>query len=215
VPGHPALGVDPKKRSVAASERDEAARAAGRQALKGEAVEDRVFVDEMGGHPRLALRSGWAPRGERAVTQVPRTHGQNTTRVAALSWAGVQAPWAIAGAIDPDAFTLDVREVLVPPLRPGPLVILDNLNVHTAADVARAITACGGRRRFRPADSPDLPPIEQAFSKITTRLRRQGARTRDALLDALLDALADALAAITPEDAHGWFKHVGYSPVAA
>lgn len=195
---------------MAASERDEAARAAWREALKEEAVEDLVFVDEMGSHTSLTPRYGWAPRGERAATQVPRNHGKNTTLVAALSWAGVQAPWALEGAIDADAFTLYVREVLVPTLRPGQVVIMDNLSVHSAAAIEPLLATVGCRLRFLPAYSPDLTPIEQAFSKLKTFLRRAGART----CAALLDALAAALATITPQDAHGWFQHAGYAPVA-
>jgi transposase len=203
--------VDAKKRAVAASERDEAARAAWRAALKGVAVEDLVFVDEMGSHISLALLYGWAPRGQRACTQVPRNHGKNTTLVAALSWNGLQAPWAIEGAIDTDAFVLYVRRVLVPTLRPGQVVVLDNLRVHRAAAIEALLATRGCRLLFLPAYSPDLTPIEQAFSKLKTALRRAGARSREALLE----ALAAALATITPEDAHGWFQHAGYSPLAA
>lgn len=142
---------------------------------------------------------------------MPRNHGKNTTLVAALSWSALQAPWALEGAIDTDAFTLYVRAVLVPTWRPGQVVILDNLSVHTAAAIDPLLTARGCRLLFLPAYSPDLTPIEQAFSKLKTSLRRAGARTREALLD----ALAAALATITPEDAHGWFQHAGYSPVVA
>jgi transposase len=200
--------VDPKKRSVAASERNEAARAAWRAALKGEAVEHLVFVDEMGSHTSLVLGYGWAPRGERAVVQVPRNPGKNTTLIAALTWDGLQAPWALEGAIDTDAFTVYVREVLLPILGPDSLVIVDNLSVHLAAHLETLLAAGGCRVLFLPAYSPDFTPIEQAFSKIKAALRRMGARTREALLD----ALAAALATITPEDAHGWFAHAGYSP---
>jgi transposase len=196
---------------VAASERDEAARAAWRAALKGIAVEDLVLVDEMGSHISLALLYGWAPRGQRAATQVPRNHGRNTTVVAGLSWNGIQAPWAIEGAIDTDAFTLYVREVLAPTLRPGQGVVLDNLSVHRAAAIEAALAARDCRRLFLPAYSPDFTPIEQAFSKLKAFLRRAGARTREALFE----ALAAALATSTPADAHAWFHHAGYSPVAA
>ena len=196
---------------MAASERDEAARAAWRAALKAEAVERLVFVDETGTPTSLALRYGWAPRGQRAVIRVPRHPGKNTTLVAALSWEGLHAPWAIEGAIDTAAFTLSVRAVLAPTLRPGQLVILDHLSVHPAREVDQIRTAHDCRLLFLPAYSPDLTVIEPAFSKIKALLRRLGARTRDALLD----ALAAALALVSPDDAHGWFEHAGYSPVGA
>ena len=130
--------------------------------------------------------------------------------MAALSWDGLQAPWTIEGAIDTPAFERSVEEVLGPTLRPGQLVILDNLSVHKAEVIRQAIGACGCAVLFLPAYSPDLTPIEQAFSKIKATLRGLGARTRDALLE----ALARAVAAITAEDAHGWFTHAGYPLLA-
>jgi transposase len=204
------VGWTRKKRSVGASERDEDARARWREQLSRVDVRRLVFVDESGTPTALARRYGWAPRGRRAHAQVPRHHGRNTTRVVGLSGDGLQAPWTVEGARDGPTFAVDVREVLAPTLRPGPLVILDNLRVHTADTIRQAIEARGCERRFLPASSPDLTPIEPAFSKIKAVLRRLAARSREALLD----ALATALAAVTPEDAHGWFTHAGYSPLA-
>jgi transposase len=167
-------------------------------------------VDESGTHTSLTRLYARAPRHQRAVGQVPRNHGKNTTLVAALSWDGLRAPWTIEGAIDTPAFERYVEEVLGPTLRPGQLVILDNLSVHKAEVIRQAIVACGCAVLFLPAYSPDLTPIEQAFSKIKATLRGLGARTRDALLE----ALARAVAAITAEDAHGWFTHAGYPLLA-
>ncbi len=167
-------------------------------------------MDESGTHTSLTRLYARAPRPQRAVGQVPRNHGKNTTLVAALSWDGLQAPWTIEGAIDTPAFERYVEEVLGPTLRPGQLVILDNLSVHKAEVIRQAIVACGCAVLFLPAYSPDLTPIEQAFSKIKATLRGLGARTRDALLE----ALARAVAAITAEDAHGWFTHAGYPLLA-
>jgi len=165
-----------------------------------------VFVDESGTHIALTRLYARAVRGHRAVGQVPRNHGKNTTVVAALSGTGVQAPWTVEGAIDTPAFVAYVREVLSPALRPGQIVVLDNLSVHQAEDVRRLIEARGCALRFLPAYSPDLTPIEEAFSKLKAGLRRLGARTRDALLD----AIAQVLATLTATDAHGWFEHAGY-----
>jgi transposase len=127
--------------------------------------------------------------------------------VAALTPDGLQAPWTLDGAMDTDAFERYIKEVLGPTLRPGQLVILDNLSVHKAASIREAIEAVHCDVLFLPPYSPDFTPIEQAFSKIKALLRGLGARTREALLD----ALRLAVDAITREDAVGWFAHAGYS----
>jgi transposase len=137
---------------------------------------------------------------------VPRNHGKNTTLVAALTPHGLQAPWTIEGAIDTLAFERYVKEVLGPTLRPGQVVILDNLSVHTAARIQEAIEAVDCELLFLPPYSPDYTPIEQAFSKIKALLRGLGARTREALLE----AVRQAVTAITADDAAAWFGHAGY-----
>ncbi len=142
---------------------------------------------------------------------MPRNHGKNTTLVAALAPEGLQAPWTIEGAMDTPAFERYVKEVLGPTLRPGQVVVLDNLRVHKAASIRQAIAAHDCELLFLPPYSPDCTPIEQAFSKIKALIRGVGARTREALLD----ALSRALTAITKEDAVGWFTHAGYSLPAA
>jgi transposase len=169
-----------------------------------------VFVDESGTHTSLARLYAWAPRGQRAHAQVPRNHGKNTTLVAALSWQGMQAPWTVEGAMDTAAFVVYIRQVLTPTLEPGQIVILDNLSVHKVAAIHDAVAARGCDLIYLPAYSPDFTPIEQAFSKLKAILRRLAARTRETLLD----ALAVALDAVTPDDAHGWFRSAGYSSLA-
>jgi transposase len=170
-----------------------------------------VFVDESGTHTSLTRLYGWAPHEQRAVGSVPRNHGKNTTLVAALSAAGLQAPWTIEGAMDTAAFERYVKEVLGPTLRPGQVVVLDNLSVHKATRIREAIEALRCELLFLPPYSPDCTPIEQAFSKIKALIRGVGARTREALLE----AVRLAVAAITPEDAVGWFSHTGYPLPAA
>jgi transposase len=128
------------------------------------------------------------------------------TLVAGLSLAGLQAPWALEGAMDALAFTEYIRHVLGPTLRRGQVVILDNLSVHRGAAVRDAITAHGCELVFLPAYSPDFTPIEQAFSKVKAALRGLGARTREALLE----AAGQAVRAITRADAAAWFAHSGY-----
>jgi transposase len=199
--------VDAKTRTVGASERDEAARAAWRAQMTPVDVRRLVFVDESGTHTSLLRLYAWAPRGQRAHAQVPRNHGKNTTLVAALSWRGMQAPWTVEGAMDTAAFVVYIRQVLVPTLVPGQIVILDHLSVHKAPAIRQALEARGCALVYLPAYSPDFTPIEQAFSKLKAILRHRAARTRDALLD----ALAVGLRAISPDDAHGWFRHAGYT----
>lgn len=140
----------------------------------------------------------------------PRNHGKNTTLIAALSLEGITAAMTVEGAMDRLAFDVFVEEILVPSLRPGQVVVWDNLSVHKS-DAARAlIAATGCQLLWLPPYSPDLTPIEQAFSKTKTALRRAEARTRDALDD----AITAALATVTAADAQGWFAHCGY-PIPA
>ena len=191
---------------MAASERDEATRTAWREQVATRDAQQFVFVDESGTHTSLTRLYAWAPHDQRAPGSVPRNHGKNTTLVAALSPAGRQAPWTIEGAIDTPAFARYVRDVLGPTLRPGQVVILDNLSVHKAASIRTAIAARGCELLFLPPYSPDFPPIEPAFSKVKALLRGLGARTRDALVA----AVGTAVSAITPADAAAWFTHMGY-----
>jgi transposase len=141
---------------------------------------------------------------------VPRNHGQNTTLVAALTPDGLREPWRIEGALDTDTFAWYLAEPLGPTLRPGQIVVLDNVSVHQAARIRLAIEARGCQLLFRPPYSPDCTPIEQAFSKLKALLRGLGARTREALQE----AVGLALAAFTPADARAWFAHAGYAPPA-
>lgn len=148
------------------------------------------------------------PQGERAYGSVPRNYGKNTTLLASLSLTGMGAAMILEGAVDTVAFECYIEQVLAPSLQPGQIVVMDNLSCHTSAKVRQAIEAKGCQLLFLPAYSPDLSPIEEAFSKLKAFLRRVGARTRDALWQ----ALADALETITPQDALGWFTHCGYFP---
>lgn len=149
---------------------------------------------------------GRAPIGERVVETVPRNRGRNTSLVAALSVAGIGAALTIEGAIDRPVFTVFVRDILVPSLRPGQHVIWDNLSVHRNADVRRLIEQAGCTLHPLPAYSPDFNPIELAFSKLKLLLRQTAARTRDGL-DAAITA---ALPQLTAADAQAWIHHCGY-----
>jgi transposase len=153
----------------------------------------------------------YAPRGERAVGKVPRNYGANMTLLASLSVQGMGEALMLDGAADAEAFAIYMEQVLAPSLRPGQLVILDNLSIHLGSRVKEAIEAKGCRLVFLPAYSPDFSPIEEAFSKLKTFLRRVGARTREDLQE----AIAQALTRITADDALGWFTHCGYPPPAS
>jgi transposase len=124
----------------------------------------------------------------------------------ALSLQGLVAAMTVDGFTDGEVFLAVLREVLVPQLRPGQVLIMDNLTAHKVAGVAEACAAAGVRLIYLPPYSPDLSPIEACWSKVKTLLRAKAART----LEALEQAIAEALAAITSQDAHGWFAHAGY-----
>ncbi len=150
-----------------------------------------------------------APRGKRAYGKVPRNRGKNTTLIAAITLqGGMSESMAIEGATDALAFEAYVEHFLAPSLEEGQVVVLDGLGAHRTEKVRELIESTGADLVFLPSYSPDLNPIEEAFSKIKQLVRKAGARTRQALLE----AIGRALAAVTPEDAAGWFAHAGYEP---
>jgi transposase len=172
-------------------------------------VADLVFVDETGSNSAMAPRRGWAPRGERLYASVPRNHGVNTTVLSCLSVDGMGPSLLVEGATTTEVFEAYVSQVLVPWLRPGQIVILDNLSAHTGTRVRSWIEAAGCQVRFLPAYSPDFSPIEWAFSKLKTWLRQALARTTEELER----ASADGLNRITRQDARGWYYGCGYIPL--
>lgn len=167
-----------------------------------------VFVDESGFKLDMTPTHAYAPKGERAYGKVPKNRGENTSLIAALSLdGGVNAAMTLTGAVDGVAFESYVREVLCPQLRPGQVVILDRLSVHRRKEVREAVAAKGCDLLFLPGYSPDLNPIELAFSKLKQWVRRAEARTRQTLDH----AIAAALHTITLQDVIGWFEYAGYS----
>jgi transposase len=207
VAGHPPAGLDAEKKTLAASERDEEARSAWRAAAAQLDPEQLVFVDESGTNIALTRLYGWAPHDQRASGSAPRNHGKNTTLVAALTHDGVHTPWLIEGAMDSETFEWYIRQQLAPTLRPGQVVVLDNLSAHKGASIREVIEARGCLLLFLPPYSPDFTPIEQAFSKLKAILRGLGARTKEALQE----AVRLAIEAITRRDAVAWFAHAGYA----
>jgi transposase len=207
-PRHCPAGLDAKKKTLGASERSETARAAWSDLAGYLPVKQLIFVDEGGSTIALTPLYARAPRGQRAYGSIPRNRRTNTTLIAGLSLDGMQAPMILEGAVDALAFEAYVEQVLAPSLWPGQVVVLDNLSVHTGARVRQAMEASGCQVLFLPAYSPDLTPIEEAFSKLKTFLRRVGARTHETLTE----AIGQTLERITAQDARGWFWHCGYLP---
>jgi transposase len=165
-----------------------------------------VFVDECGTHTSMTRRRARAPRGIRAHGSVPRNRGPVTTLLAGVSLAGMSPAMTVEGGTDTAVFTTYLDRVLLPALSPGQVVVIDNVGAHKPDRVRDLVTAAGCRLVFLPAYSPDLSPVEEAFSKLKALIRAAGARTR-AALEA---AIAAALTAITAADAAGWFSHAGY-----
>jgi transposase len=165
-----------------------------------------VFVDETWASTNMARRYGRSPRGQRLICPVPHGHWKTTTFVAALRADGLTAPVVVDGAMTGDLFVAYVEPQLVPTLRPGDVVVMDNLQAHKRVGVARAIAAAGCEVRLLPPYSPDLNPIELAFSKLKGLLRSAGKRT----LDGLWDFLGKCLDAFAPDECRRYFRHDGY-----
>ena len=166
-----------------------------------------MWVDECGTHTSMTRLYARAPKGERAYGPVPRNRGKNTTLIASMTLGGAMgASMAFEGATDKEAFQGYVERFLAPTLSEGHIVVMDRLGAHRAKKVRRLIEERGAELWLLPSYSPDLNPIEEAFSKMKTLLKKAAARTREALLE----AISRALSTVTPEDAEGFFSHCGY-----
>jgi transposase len=185
-----------------------AERAAWRQAFAAVDPSRLVFVDESGASTAMDRTYGRAPSGVRVDGPVPHGHWKVVTLTAAVRLGGVPGAACLAfdGATDTAAFETYVERCLAPALRPGDIVVMDNLACHKTAEVSRLIAAAGAEVRYLPAYSPDLNPIERLFSKLKAWLRKAKART----VGALIEAMGDALRAVRPGDIVGWFGHSGY-----
>jgi transposase len=196
-----------QKKSVAASERDQAARSAWRERVRELDPNKLVFVDECGTNISLTTLYGRAPKGERALGKAPRNWGKNLTLIASLALDGLsQQNMVVEGATDTRAFETYVEHFLCANLKKGQVVIMDNLSAHKGERIRTLIESKGAHLLFLPSYSPDFNPIEGAFSKLKNSLRKAKARTRESLLE----AIGVALDAITVQDAEGWFRHCGY-----
>jgi transposase len=165
-----------------------------------------VFIDETWTRTDMAPLRGWAPRGSRLPAKVPHGRWNTATFLAALRHDRIAAPWLLKGPIDGDSFQTYIAEVLVPTLRPGDIVVMDNLGSHRGKIVRRLIRAAGAKLFFLPKYSPDLNPIEQVFAKLKHLLRKAEART----VEAICTAIGQLLRGFTPTECTNFFKNAGY-----
>lgn len=167
-----------------------------------------VFIDETWTKTNMAPLRGWAPRGMRLVTKVPHGHWNTTTFLAALRHDRIEAPWLFEGPINGESFAIYVEKVLLPTLRPGDIVIMDNLGSHKGKIIRRLIRSVGAKLLFLPKYSPDLNPIEQVFAKLKHLLRKAAART----VETVCAAIGELLGAFTKDECAKYFKNSGYGP---
>jgi transposase len=202
--------ADAQKKSQRAAEQDRADIAEAREQWRVQQAEWRaqnlVFVDETGASTKMTRLYGRCLRGERLVAPVPWGHWKTTTFVGALRQDGLVAPCTFDGPINGETFRAWIEQFLVPELKPGDIVILDNLSSHKVEGVRTAIENAGARLLYLPPYSPDLNPIEQWFAKLKALLRKAAART----FDALIHAIARALETFTPEECANYLANSGY-----
>lgn len=166
-------------------------------------------MDEMGTHTSLAPFYGYSPRGQRAFFKVPRNRGTNTTLLASMSLEGMGPSMAVEGSTNKEVFEVYVEHFLAPTLKEGQVVVMDNLSAHKGERARKLIEERGCQLLYLPPYSPDLNPIEEAFSKVKRLLRVIGARTKEALVE----AIGKALDAVSVKDAKGFFTYCGYRGV--
>ena len=166
-----------------------------------------IFIDETGANTTFTRLRGRCPKGKRLICKTPWGHWKTTTFTCGLRCDGLVAPWVLDGPMDGEAFLVYVRKVLSPALREGDIVVIDNLSSHHVQGVREAIEARGARLLYLPPYSPDLNPIEMAFAKFKTLLRKAAKRTRDSLWD----QIGQIFKQFTPEECANFIKHAGYA----
>ncbi len=198
------------KKSVVAGERDrpDVARRRAQWIKYQDRVEPErlVFIDETWTRTDMAALRGWAPCGQRLTAKVPHGRWKTMTFLAALRCDRIEAPWFLEGPIDGDSFRVYVEKVLLPTLRPGDIVIMDNLGSHKGKAVRQLIRSAGARLFYLPKYSPDLNPIEQVFAKLKHFLRKAAART----IETVCLAIGGALQLFTSEECASYFANSGY-----
>ena len=167
-----------------------------------------VFIDETWTRTNMAALRGWAPRGSRLIGKVPDGRWRTMTFLAALRHDRITAPWVFEGPIDGESFAAYVEKVLLPTLRPGDIVIMDNLGSHRGKIIRQLIRSAGAKLFLLPKYSPDLNPIEQVFAKLKHLLRKAAART----VETVCVAIGELLGAFTKNECANYFKNSGYAP---
>ena len=198
------------KKSLVAGERDrpDVARRRAQWTKYQDRIEPErlVFIDETWTKTNMAPLRGWAPRGRRLVAKVPHRRWKTTTFVAALRLDRIDAPWLLEGPINGESFRTYVERVLVPTLREGDIVIMDNLGSHKGKAVRQLIRSAGAKLFFLPKYSPDLNPIEQVFAKLKHLLRKAAVRT----IETVCTTIGEILGAFTAEECANYFRNSGY-----
>ena len=205
------LGLSRKKKTFHATERISnpeivEEREEFRQEIPKIDAQRLVFVDETGTNLGMVREYGWAPVGCRAEGHRPFDPGQNTTLIGGLNSCGVIAPFMFEGSLNGDTFKIYVEQVLVPELRPGDTVLIDNLSSHKVSGIENILAKAGATLKFLPRYSPEFSPIEKAWSKAKAELRTAAARSYESLVEAVKQALGN----IYKKDAEGWFRGCGY-----
>jgi transposase len=203
--------VDAQKKTLGATERDQEKRGAWRRRYGGVDPRRFVFVDESSTNVRMVPTRARAPKGQRALGKAPKNWDKNVTLISSISLEGMGPSMSIEGSADGEAFLLYIEHFLCPKLKPGQVVVMDNLQVHKMRRVRELIEERGCELVFLPSYSPDFNPIEEAFSKVKTILRKAKARS----FEALVEATGRALCAVSERDALGFFTHCGYATLQA
>jgi len=209
------LGLTRKKKSTHAAEQDRPDVAEARrqwpEKFAGVDPKDLVFLDETGANTAMRRTHGYAPQGERVVAAAPFKGWRTVTFVGALTADGLVAPWAMEGAMNGEWFLAYVEQILAPSLRPGMVVVMDNLPCHKVQGVREAIVAAGCRLEYLPPYSPDLNPIENAFSKLKRALRDWAARS----VEGVYEGLRRLITSFRPAECLNYFRHCGYAIATA
>jgi transposase len=169
-------------------------------------AEDLIAIDEMGVVTGMSRAYGYAPQGERAFSSEPAAKGTRLNVIGALSSEGFLGGLEVTGSVNGDVFEAFIEQIVVPHLRPGKVVILDNVPFHYREGIRDTIESTGARTLFLPAYSPELNPIEECWSKVKAWIKKCAPRT----VKALQEAITEAIQQVTTGDAEGWFRHAGY-----
>lgn len=167
-----------------------------------------MFIDETSASTKMARLRGRALRGHRCRAPIPHGHWKTTTFTGALRLSGMTAPMVLDGPMNAEAFHASVTQILLPTLRPGDIVVMDNLPAHKGHAIRRSIEAAGASLRFLPPYSPDMNPIENAFSKLKAILRKAAART----IDDLWTVIGNAIPTFSAGECAAYFTAAGYEP---